>query len=228
MLRSLLRSSPLAATLISWLRGTRYRVRGPGHQITTRNARLDHTTIEIAGRNCRLSLGTGAYLRNCSIKLEGDGAELHVGDNCRLRNARLVSEDNGSRLVIGHKTSMTGPTLVSEEGGLVQLGRDCMIAQHAEVRNSDSHSILDGTTGARLNPAADVVVGDHVWIGLGACVFKGARIGDGAIIAARALVTGAIPPASLAVGTPAKVVRQGIAWRRERSPGPVAHPSVTA
>ena len=44
----------------------------------------------------------------------------------------------------------------------------------------------------------------------------------------RALVTGAIPPASLAVGTPARVVRQGIAWRRERSPGSPAHPSATA
>ena len=221
MILSLLRSSALVARLYSWFHGTRYRVYGPGHRIVCHNARIEHTDVEITGKNCRLSIGPGARLWHCSIKLMGDGAELHIGSGCRLRRARLVAEDDGTRLRIGDQTTMTGPTLVAQEGGLLQLGRDCMVAQNAELRNSDSHSILDAASGSRLNPAADAIIGDHVWIGLGAFVFKGARIANGSVVAARSLVAGEIPPACIAVGTPAKVVRSGIVWQRSRSTGSV-------
>ena len=53
-------------------------------------------------------------------------------------------------------------------------------------------------------------------VGLGAFVFKGARIGDGAIVAAGSLVTGPVPPACIAAGTPLRVLRENVAWRRER------------
>ncbi len=222
MLLSLLRSSALLSGLHAWLLGTRLHVRGPGHRIDRHRAHLDTTVIEINGSNCRLVIGPGAHLWGCSIKLMGNGAELHIGSGCQLRDVRLVAEDDGSRLVVGEGTSMTGPTLVCQEGGLLQLGRDCMVAQNAELRNTDSHSILDGTTGARLNPASDVILGDHVWIGLGAFVFKGARIPSGTVVAARALVTGELPAACIAVGTPAKAVRHGIVWKRARVPSPPA------
>lgn len=219
---SSLRSSALVSGLHAWLHGTRLHVRGSGHRIDRHRARLHTTEIEINGSNCRLVLGPGAHLWGCSIKLKGHGAELHIGANCQLRDVRLVAEDDGSRLFVGAGTSMTGPTLVCQEGGLLQLGGDCMVAQNAELRNSDSHSILDGATGARLNPASDVVVGDHVWIGLGAFVFKGARIPSGTIVAARALVTGELPAACIAVGSPAKAVRHGIVWQRARQSAPPA------
>jgi acetyltransferase-like isoleucine patch superfamily enzyme len=90
-----------------------------------------------------------------------------------------------------------------------------MIAQHAEVRNSDSHAIYD-RHGTRINPPQDVVVGDHVWIGLNACIFKGAHIGDGAVIGAHALVTGEIPPACVAYGVPATPRHTAISWGRGR------------
>ncbi|MBK8475420.1 MAG: hypothetical protein IPL39_03695 [Opitutaceae bacterium] len=218
MLRSLLRSSALLSGLHAWFHGTRLHVRGRGHRIDRHQARLHTTEIEINGTNCRLVIGPGAHLWGCSIKLMGNGAELHIGAGCQLRDARLVAEDDGSRLLVGASTSMTGPTLVCQEGGLLQLGSDCMVAQHAELRNTDSHSILDGATGARLNPASDVILGDHVWIGLGAFVFKGSRIPSGTVVAARALVAGELPPACIAVGTPAKAVRHGIVWQRARLP----------
>jgi len=212
---SFLHSSPFVASLFSWLHGTRIRYLGSGHRVECRNSILRGTEVEILGSNCRLTVGPGARLWGCSITLKGEGAELYIGADCRLRRVRLSVEDRGTRLQIGAKTSITGATLVAQEGRLLQVGEDCMIAQHAELRNSDSHAIYDHDN-VRLNPPLDVVVGHHVWIGLGAYVFKGARIGDGAVIGARALVAGEIPPACVAFGVPAVPRISPVRWERGR------------
>jgi acetyltransferase-like isoleucine patch superfamily enzyme len=84
---------------------------------------------------------------------------------------------------------------------------------HMDV--SDMHPIYDRATGERINPARAIHIGDHVWLGTRVLVNKGARIGEGAVIGAGSMVAGQIPPHTLAVGTPARVVRENIAWRRE-------------
>jgi len=83
---------------------------------------------------------------------------------------------------------------------------------------SDMHSILDVETGRRLNPPRDILIGDHVWLAHGVRVMKGAQIGQDSIIGSRAMVCGAIPANSLAVGTPARVMRSGVTWDRRRLP----------
>jgi hypothetical protein len=54
----------------------------------------------------------------------------------------------------------------------------------------------------------DVRIGNDVWLGLGAWVLSGVTIGDGAIVGARAVVATDVPPYSVVVGNPARVVRQ--------------------
>ena len=217
MLFNFIRSSPALAVIYSGLHGTRFRLHGPGHRVQRHNAILRGTRVEILGSGCRLTIGPGARLWDCSITLAGDGAELFIGSGCRLQQTRLCVEDRGSRLVIGAQTSIIGATLVSQEGRLLQLGEDCMLAQHADLRNSDGHAIYDHA-GGRINPARDVVLGDHVWLGLGSSIGNGARVGDGAVIGARALVTGEIPPACIAFGVPAGPRRTAIRWDRSRAP----------
>ncbi|RLM32799.1 DapH/DapD/GlmU-related protein [Haloarcula sp. Atlit-120R] len=55
-------------------------------------------------------------------------------------------------------------------------------------------------------------IGDNVWIGQGVTVLKGVSIGDGSVIGASSVVSKDIPPQSLAVGQPANVVREDVAW----------------
>ena len=54
----------------------------------------------------------------------------------------------------------------------------------------------------------DIVIGNDVWIGYEAVIMAGVHIGDGAIIAARALVTKDVPPYTIVGGTPAKEIRK--------------------
>lgn len=56
--------------------------------------------------------------------------------------------------------------------------------------------------------AGDTVVGNHVWIGTEAMILPGRRIGDGAIIASRAVVTADVAPDTVVVGNPARAIRQ--------------------
>ena len=56
-------------------------------------------------------------------------------------------------------------------------------------------------------PAGDTCIGNDVWIGMEAMIMPGVTIGDGAIIAARALVTKDVPPYAMVAGTPAAIVR---------------------
>jgi virginiamycin A acetyltransferase len=53
----------------------------------------------------------------------------------------------------------------------------------------------------------DIIIGNDVWIGFEALVLAGVRIGDGAIIAARSVVNGDVPPFSIVGGVPARIIR---------------------
>ena len=57
-----------------------------------------------------------------------------------------------------------------------------------------------------------IVIGNHVWIGRRAMIMKGVTIGDGAVVAAGAIVTKDVPPNCVVAGVPARVVKENIFW----------------
>lgn len=59
-----------------------------------------------------------------------------------------------------------------------------------------------------LHSAGAVWIGDRVWLGDGVAVLSGASVGDGCVIGANSVVTGVIPPGTIAVGAPARPVRR--------------------
>lgn len=57
-------------------------------------------------------------------------------------------------------------------------------------------------------PARPVHIGNNVWIGFEACVLPGVTIGEGAVVGARSVVAGDVPPYTVVAGNPARVIRQ--------------------
>jgi acetyltransferase-like isoleucine patch superfamily enzyme len=150
--------------------------------------------------------------------LGGQGVLLVMG------GWRLPEIDNrGGRISVGACAFWPGVRLECWKGGYLQIrdgtflnrntevvafrsvtiGKDCKIARDVIIMDSDQHAL----PGEDL-VVAPVVIGDRVWIGARAMVLKGVTIGDDCVIGAGAIVTRDIPPRSVAIGQPARVVRR--------------------
>ena len=88
------------------------------------------------------------------------------------------------------------------------IGKDTLISMHCRILSSN-HTIPDRNCRIRSMPdiLLPVTIGEDVWLGAGATVLGGVTVGDGCVVGAGAVVTKDLPPYSVAVGTPAKVVR---------------------
>lgn len=90
-----------------------------------------------------------------------------------------------------------------------------MLSSNVTIRTGDGHSIIDTKSGKRINPADDIVIGNHVWIGFNSIVLKGAKIADNCIVGAASLINKEHSTSGCVLaGTPARVVREGITWDR--------------
>lgn len=111
-------------------------------------------------------------------------SNLKIGDNCHV--GRDVLLDLANRITLGNN---------------VTISMRCSIITHFDV--GDSLLMSQGFT----RKDGDVVLGDNVYLGCGVMVLHGVTIGANSLIGAGAIVAMDIPPNSVAVGIPAKVIK---------------------
>lgn len=140
-------------------------------------------------------------------------------------NLHLVSDD--SKFTVGDDTTMFRCQFRMHEKSRVAIGRDCMLSFGITMSSSDMHPIYDMVTDERINLPGDIEVGDHVWIGLGATILKGVRIGSGSVIGARTIVTKDVGTNVAVAGEPARIIRENVYWDR-KLPQPDEHADVRA
>jgi acetyltransferase-like isoleucine patch superfamily enzyme len=128
----------------------------------------------------------------------------------------LWFEDREGVLQVGSGTTMVEVHIAVTENSKVIIGEDCMFANDIDIRTGDSHSVIDTQTGERLNFAGDVIISRHVWIAPHTVILKGVAIGENSIIATGAVVTKSCEPGVIMGGNPAKVIKTGVSWKRER------------
>lgn len=92
------------------------------------------------------------------------------------------------------------------DGGEVRIGDNVMIAPGVLI-NTPQHPIDAEQRASKLEYVLPVTIGNDVWIGAGAVICPGVTIGDGCVIGAGSVVVKDIPAHSVAVGNPAKVVK---------------------
>lgn len=132
---------------------------------------------------------------------------ITLGNRVSLLENTLLNANSGSISI--DDRSWLGPFSVILGNGGVSIGKDVMIASHCTINTVSHHA---GDTSIPMNGQGiytdPVVIEDDVWLGIGSIILQGVRIGKGSIIGAGAVVTHDIPPYSVAVGTPAKVIRK--------------------
>lgn len=106
----------------------------------------------------------------------------------------------GEQAYIGPYSCLSGP-------GTLSIGRDCLIAAHAEINAAHRPGANPAQPGEEASPApTGIIIEDDCWIGHDVTIVAGVRIGRGSIIGAGAVVTGDIPACAIAAGVPAQVL----------------------
>ena len=122
----------------------------------------------------------------------------------------------GASVTIGAGTHFS-PTTTLIAVDAITIGEDCAIAWDVQILDADFHA--HGSRGEIVGALASeftapVKIGDHVWIGSHARLYKGVTIADGCIVAGNATVTRSfLESGSLIAGSPARVIKRGIEWK---------------
>ena len=160
-------------------------------------------TIRIGRRS---TVGTMSYVQCETIEM---GEEARIREQVYVGGPMLPE----SRFTLGSRTivlqmAYINPTKPVEIGDDSGIGGHCLIFTHG--------AWLNALEGYPVN-YAPVSIGRSVWLPWRVFVMPGATIGDGSVIGANSLVAGAIPPSSLAVGSPAKVIKSAPDFPRRLS-----------
>ena len=137
-----------------------------------------------------------------------DRGRITIGNNVRLNSnwapLELVTGRDGT-IEIGDDVYINYGTLICASRH-VRIGRNVMIGNYSIVADTEIAGI--GLPADRFpDDARPVEIGDGAWLAARVTVLPGARIGAGALIAAGSVVAGVIPPATVAGGIPARVLR---------------------
>lgn len=129
-----------------------------------------------------------------------------VGESTIVMDDRLITKEVyiGSYVYIGYSCAI----------GPCTIGNYCSIANFVSIGQGE-HDITKISTSGRFVENAwtdllggECVIGHDVWIGTGAIIRRGVRIGNGAVIGANSFVNSDVPDYGIAVGSPARVIKK--------------------
>lgn len=124
-----------------------------------------------------------------------------------LKNGCYIEIIRGGRLTIHNGAANIGLTIMCSQE--ITIGEGVRIGRNVSIRDwNGSHVIVSPS----YHNSAPVHIGNRVWLCTGCSIMPGVNIGEGSVIGANSVVTRDIPPHSLAVGSPAKVIKLGIEW----------------
>lgn len=170
-----------------------------------------HPSVDLIGTG-QWHVGVGASVGRHSVLATSAGGSLHIGDgawighDCEIDAAPCVRI--GARTSLQHRSQVLGD---------VSMGAGCVCAANLYI-SSGQHRFADvpwlpvrvqdglARQPGRPQQTTAVSIGDDCWFGIHVVVLPGVSIGRGCVIGAHAVVRHDLPPYSIAVGAPARVV----------------------
>jgi len=174
-----------------------------------------HLRFALAG----IAWGEGWRMYGLPILQIYRGSQVQIGAGFTLRSTphsnplspyhpvMISTRTAAARLTIGVNFGMTGGGIICAQQ--VTIGDHVTIGANTILTDTDFHPLDAPTRRTRPSDAATapIVIGDDVFIGMGAIILKGVTIGTGSVIGAGSVVTRDVPPGVIAAGNPARVVR---------------------
>ncbi len=135
-----------------------------------------------------------------------DGGSIQFGPSTAVDRFATVIVKHGKLSAGGNLYLGVGSVVVARES--ITIGENVLIAEHVTIRDQD-HALTptegQGRVGFTTSP---IVIGDNVWLGAKVTVIQGVTIGNNVVVGANSVVTHDLPDNCVAVGAPARVVRQ--------------------
>jgi acetyltransferase-like isoleucine patch superfamily enzyme len=169
---------------------------------------------KLALRLAWLKLRFRGRLRTDGIAFVGPGVKLEIGRDARLYLGRWSWIGHGCKIRahegevrIGAKTVLGQECTISAFQH-ISIGRECIVADRVMLIDFD-HGVVETERPIRLQGIykRDVRVGNNCWIGYGACILRGATVGDNAIVGTSSVITKNVPANAVVAGAPARVLR---------------------
>ncbi len=157
-----------------------------------------------------ISVGNNVEIKNdVTLIARGEGG-ITLSDGVRIQERVYLDTErvNTGYINIGKNVYIgTGTTLFGHMG--LEIGDDCLLAQNIQLTPyshifDDPNSIIYSQGGH----CKKVTIGRDVYIGMRAAIMYSGDIGEGSVIGAGSVVVKPIPPYSVAVGCPAKVIKE--------------------
>ena len=166
--------------------------------------------------------------------------KIYIADQCKLYRGAYLNARSSERIGIwlGKGVKIHEYSYLDPYGGYIRLddysgiGQHCVIGGHGGLEIG-KYTMISGLTyivpanhifATAAKPYIEqgevregIKIGSNVWIGAGCVILDGVTIGDNAVVGAGAVVTRSIPSNALALGVPARVVRE---LHREGAPNP--------
>jgi maltose O-acetyltransferase len=151
--------------------------------------------------------------------LSGRRERIVIGANSVIRGTLLIFRHGGS-IRIG-EWSFVGQQSYIWSAASIAIGARCLISHHVNIHDTNAHSLDSELRHAQFRAIATgghpeitpdiqsspIDIGDDVWIGFGATIMKGVTVGEGAIIAAKSVVTENVAPWTVVGGNPARFIK---------------------
>lgn len=149
--------------------------------------RLDSVGLSIFGKNLRLMISHNAQVIFGGRIVLLDDVELQCSGSLKIGAGTTINRF--SRIVAFDS---------------IEIGKNVMLSQFVTILDHDHKFNIENFEGYETAP---IKIGDNVWIGEKASIFKGCNIGDNVIVAAHALVIDDVPSNSVVGGVPAKLLK---------------------
>ncbi len=159
-------------------------------------------------RRLGVRIASPVWLR--AVEIPRNWSDITLGPRVKLDQGVVLLCSGPAapdKLVIQAGTYVNRHTMFDAHQRL-QIGRDCMIGPFCYFTDANHGLAAERPVQEQPMTPSPVVVDDEVWIGAGVIVLAGAHLGRGAVRGAGSVVTGDIPPYTVALGRPARVIRE--------------------
>jgi acetyltransferase-like isoleucine patch superfamily enzyme len=173
------------------------------------NVRVQRLSTFLADREASVLVGSHSIVyENARIEAHGRGV-ISIGECSVLGDCRIYSR---SRVTLGKRLLVSWNVLIQDfdphPQDPIARGKQVETICHQFVPRFDSVESKFNERFVFDFPSQDIVLGDDVWLGANSTILKGAKIGDGCIVAAGAVVSkGDYPAGSVLAGNPARIVK---------------------